>query len=154
MSNNILTCVVSLNAVFCLLKKCSLHQIVLWIWGNKINTTWPPPCGLGERKLGNISDRRDSELLNILKFHLLPEYKINLLKYATVQHQMRGPKVIVFNKQVIALLTLGLKVHMRRETHYYQEMCGASKGSVIFPGVTENSSKQDYCSEQDEQKAR
>lgn len=103
-------------------------------------TTWPLPCGLDEPKLGNICDISDSEILNILKFHLLPENKIYLLKYTTLKHQVRGANVIVTNKQVIALLTLGLKVHMCRATHYYQETCGASKGSVI-PGVTENVSK-------------
>jgi len=77
----------------------------------------------------------------MLKVHLFPENKIFLLKYAILQHQARGANVIVSNKQVIALLTLNLKVHTCRATHYYQEMCRASKESVIIPGVSENSSK-------------
>lgn len=63
------------------------------------------------------------------------------MRHSTAQHQVTGPNMIVSYKLVTALLTLGLKVHVHRETHYYQEMYGASKGSIIIPGVTENSSK-------------
>lgn len=118
MSSKILTCIslVSLNAVF---HKSSLYQICFWIWGNKINTSNSFFHGIVEPKLQNICDRHNSEPLNLLKFHLLPENKIYLLKYAILQHQVRTANVIVSNKQVIALLTLSLKVHMHRATHYY-----------------------------------
>lgn len=96
---------------------------------------------LEESKLRNIHDLSDSELLKRLKFYLLPGKEIYLLRYVTVQHQVTGANMFVSYKLVTALLTLGLKVHMHRETHYYQEMYGASKASVIIPGVTEDSSK-------------
>lgn len=94
-----------------------------------------------EPKLGHLSDICGSELLNRLKFYLLPGKEIYLLKYVTVQHQVTGANMIVSYKLVTTLLTQDLKVHMHRETHYCQQIYGASKASVIILGVTENSRK-------------
>lgn len=94
-----------------------------------------------EPKLGNLSDICGSELLNRLKFYPLPRKEIYLLKYVTVQHQVTGANMIVSYKLVTTLLTLGLKVHMHKETHYCQEIYEASKASIIIPGVTENNRK-------------
>lgn len=120
--------------------------------GEGVKKTWFFLCGLDERKLGNRCNICDSKHLHILKFYLIPENKTYFKKYTTIPHQMRGANVIVSNKQVIALLK-GFK-RTYRATHYYQEMCRASKGSVTILEITENSNSQDYCSEQDEQKAR
>lgn len=96
---------------------------------------------LDEPKLGSLSDICESEFLKRLKFYLRPGKEIYLLKYVTVQHQVTGGNMIVSYKLVTALLTLGLKVHMHRETHYCQEMYGVSEASVIIPGVTDSSRK-------------
>lgn len=86
---------------------------------------------LDEPKLGNLSDVHEPEVLNRLKFCLLLGKEIYLLKYVTVQHKVAGANMIASYKLVIALLTLGLKVHMHRDTHYCQEMYGASKQALL-----------------------
>lgn len=96
---------------------------------------------LDESKLENLSDICEPELLNRLKFYPLPGKEIYLLKYVTVQHQVAGANMIVSYKLVTALLNLGLKVPMHKETHYCQEMHGTSKASIIIPRVTDNSRK-------------